>query len=401
MGRDWHATYLTDARAMAAARERAMRTGDDGWATAYTLALTLPPASGSHDAVGARDILVPQTLPDAGELARLAHATPADPDANHLGGYYEEPNIAVGNLDLSPSMTRRAKPGEVIRPDLKCPACCAADGEPEQSGMQQQTYRCTACHELWNYVPGVDGGEDACGRCWACLLNQQIDFVEGRAERDARAAAIFNFLRGVSVVQMGPDGVAHIAPLPVAAGPPPASEPPWQWHPAVPEEAPESPLVWGAWIDEAVRGAHPVGVSYGTDGRSVRWFRDEVMHVLANPEAVAAREATARTIAELFGIPEHLVRGETDEEYRDRVEVEARQLLTLLHDVSCGLVMASRVDEYPAAPEARQRRLLTTGGAERGIGRRYPRRVQLTALGRITYRALRDSSLTRGRDRHV
>lgn len=155
---DWHATFLTDPRTMAAARERALRTGEDGWAAAYTLALTMPPAPGSLQAGWARDVLAPDTLPDAAELARLERATPEGDDAP--SGYYGEPNIDFDNPDMSVSMVRRARPDETVRPDLRCPACCASAGDPEEVGMVNQAYRCTECSQSWEYVPEVDGCDD-------------------------------------------------------------------------------------------------------------------------------------------------------------------------------------------------------------------------------------------------
>jgi hypothetical protein len=134
---------------MAAARDRVTTTGEDGWAAAYTLALTLPPASGCYDAVGARDVLVPDTLPDEFELARLERATPEEDDES--GGYYGEPNIDHGNLDMAHSMVRRARPSETVRPDLRCPKCCQAAGDEDEAGMPGQVYRCTDCGDSWEY----------------------------------------------------------------------------------------------------------------------------------------------------------------------------------------------------------------------------------------------------------
>lgn len=143
--RDWHATYLTDPTAMAAAQRMAATTGEDGWAAAYTLAQTLPPAFSSHDAAGAREILAPSTRLSAPEEAGLRLASSA--------GYYRGPNIGLGNSDMAPSMARQARPGETVRPDLRCPPCCDKAGEPEESGMPGQVYRCTDCGHSWKYQP--------------------------------------------------------------------------------------------------------------------------------------------------------------------------------------------------------------------------------------------------------
>lgn len=138
-GRDWHATYLTDPRVMAAAQARVAETGEDGWAAAYTLALSMPPAFGCYDAVGARDVLVPDSLPDLVELEGLERS-------EH--GYYgaSAGNIDVGNADLMVSMLRRARPGEKVRPDLVCPHC---RGPEDDTGVVNQVYRCPACGESW------------------------------------------------------------------------------------------------------------------------------------------------------------------------------------------------------------------------------------------------------------
>lgn len=175
---DWHASYLTDPRTMAAARERAMRTGEDGWAAAYTLALTMPPAPGSLQAGWARDVLVPDTLPDDDELVRLERATPADDEAP--SGYYGEPNIGLDNPDMPASMVRRARPNETIRPDLRCPKCCQAAGCDDETGMPFQVYRCTECGQSWEYLsPDVDDDDEhppsPCGPlCEFCRMQAYI-----------------------------------------------------------------------------------------------------------------------------------------------------------------------------------------------------------------------------------
>jgi hypothetical protein len=184
---DWHASYLTDPRTMAAARERAMRTGEDGWAAAYTLALTMPPAPGSLQAGWARDVLVPDTLPDDDELVRLERATPADDEAP--SGYYSEPNIGLDNPDMPASMVRRARPDETIRPDLRCPACCASAGEPEEVGMAYQAYRCPACSQSWEYTsPDVDNDDDhssSCGgTCEYCRVQSYIVIMPPAVRRN-------------------------------------------------------------------------------------------------------------------------------------------------------------------------------------------------------------------------
>lgn len=356
MARDWHATYLTDQRAMDAVRDRAVRHGDDGWAAAYTIALTLPAAPGSHAATGARDVLVPDTLPDTSELARLANATPEDPlAAGTHGGYYGEPNIAHDNHDMAPSMVCRVRPDEVVRPDLRCPPCCVSVGEPEEVGMPGQVYRCTECGQLWESVS--TGGSDCCGHCVECLMRRQMELMAATRARGTgfeQRQRLVDFLRGVTVFTMGPEGRVDVAPLVV----PPTS--PWSWQ-ADPERAHE------------IRG-----------GSSTLWAFDEVA-----PLIDAQWLDNARMIADAFELPEHVVLGETDEEYQDRVEAEAEQLAVLLDDVSRGLVTTELIDTYPSAQEARRRRLVVTGGAERGHDRRWARRMQLTALGNVTYRALR------------
>lgn len=298
MRRDFHAAYLTDPRAMDAARDRAVRHGEDGWAAAYTVALTLPAGPGAHAATGARDVLVPQTLPDADELARLEYATSGD---DECGGYYDEPGIAYDNPDMAPSMTRRPRDGELIRPDLRCPKCCEVAGESEELGVPYQTYRCTGCRELWNYVPPTDDDEHARGECYGCVLHS----IAGHS--------------------------------------------------------------------------------------GMRWFVDEV-YELMNPArdvaSEAARAANARTIADAFGLPEHVVRGETGTERRARLDTQNDELLALLHMVSRGLVIADQVGSYPGVGEARRRRLLIEGRRQPGQGRRSVRRVDLSALGRIVYLSL-------------
>jgi hypothetical protein len=149
--RDFHATYLTDPTAMAAAQRMAATTGEDGWAAAWTLAQTLPPAFSSHDAAGAREILAPSTRLSVPEEAGLRRASSR--------GYYRNPNIALGNSDMAPSMVRQARPGETVRPDLRCPPCCGRAGEPEESGMPGQVYRCTDCGHSWEYQPPQSRGQ--------------------------------------------------------------------------------------------------------------------------------------------------------------------------------------------------------------------------------------------------
>lgn len=153
MIRDWHASYLSDRVVMAAAQRHANTTGDDGYATAATLALTLSPAITSLQAIGARAILAPGA--DALHETEEAYLH----GASSLG-YYNNPGIGYDNHDMAPSMTRRALPGEKIRPDLICPACCRRRGQPEESGVQRQVYRCTESDcpaPLWEYVPPTDG----------------------------------------------------------------------------------------------------------------------------------------------------------------------------------------------------------------------------------------------------
>lgn len=152
MIRDWHATYLTDRVVMAAAARHANTTGDDGYAAAATLALSMAPAITSSAAIGARAILAPGAdALDEIEEAQLAHAS--------WRGYYDNPGIDADNHDMAPSMTRRARPEEKIRPDLICPSCCRRRGQPEESGVQRQVYRCTESDcpaPLWEYIPPVD-----------------------------------------------------------------------------------------------------------------------------------------------------------------------------------------------------------------------------------------------------
>jgi transposase-like protein len=147
--RDWHATYLTDPGTMTAARRRAAETGEDGWAAAATLAISMPPASfASIDAFGAREILYPSSVLNDTELDRLGEAAES--------GYYVDRNLTDCNHDLAASMSRPADPGRKVRPDLPCPRCCEKTGRPEETGVQLQEYRCPQCHELWKYVPPVD-----------------------------------------------------------------------------------------------------------------------------------------------------------------------------------------------------------------------------------------------------
>lgn len=157
IGRDWHATYLTDRVVMAAAQRHANTTGDDGYASAATLALTMAPGITSSAAIGARAVLAPGAdALDEIEEDQLADAS--------WQGYYSNPGIAPGNHDMAPSMTRRTRLGEKIRPDLICPACCERKGLPEESGVQRQVYRCTEadCRSpLWEYVPPVDDDDYA------------------------------------------------------------------------------------------------------------------------------------------------------------------------------------------------------------------------------------------------
>jgi hypothetical protein len=178
--RDFHATYLTDPTAMAAAQRMAATTGEDGWAAAWTLAQTLPPAFSSHDAAGAREILAPSTRLSAPEEAGLRRASSV--------GYYRDPNIGLGNSDMAPSMVRQARPGETVRPDLRCPPCCDAAGEPEESGMPGQVYRCTACGHSWEYQPPQSRGQ----------VNDAFRVTQGQFGVYLRAMAMMN--RGRSPV---------------------------------------------------------------------------------------------------------------------------------------------------------------------------------------------------------
>jgi hypothetical protein len=372
-GRDWHATYLTDPRAMDAARARAVRHGEDGWSAAYTVALTLPAAPGSHAATGARDVLVPDTLPDAAELTRLADATPTDPDVTGtIGGYYDEPNIDYDNRDMAPSMTRRARPDEVIRPDLRCPACCASAGDPEETGMPEQVYRCTECHELWEYVPGVDGGgyPQGCGQCWACSLYASTP-------PEQRAALLANYgphpqPPRPQVITVRPDGV-FIEDVPESPTlrwlrlltPDAAVEPSWHWAPDPAGTNPDQPP--------------PPG--------SMRMYVDE-MAALFGPLRDTAL-AAVNQVAGLGDLEFVYDPPETEDETAQREATERYELALLLNEVHRGRVTADHLDDFPSAPEARRRQLLITGGAERGHDRRHERRVHLTALGRIAHRELR------------
>lgn len=65
MTRDWHATYLTDPTVLDAARRRCAQTGEDGWSAAATLARTMPPGFGSHEAAGARAVIAPSSEMEA------------------------------------------------------------------------------------------------------------------------------------------------------------------------------------------------------------------------------------------------------------------------------------------------------------------------------------------------
>jgi hypothetical protein len=147
----------------------------------------MPPAPGSLQAGWARDVLVPDTLPDDDELVRLERATPEDDEAP--SGYYGEPNIGLDNPDMPASMVRRARPDETVRPDLRCPACCASAGEPEEVGMAYQAYRCPACSQSWEYTsPDVDNDDDhssSCGgTCEYCRVQSYIVIMPPAVRRN-------------------------------------------------------------------------------------------------------------------------------------------------------------------------------------------------------------------------
>jgi hypothetical protein len=297
MTRDWHATYLTDPRAMAAARDRVTATGEDGWAAAYTLALTLPPASGCYDAVGARDVLVPDTLPDADELARLERATPNEGG----GGYYGEPNISFDNPDMAHSMVRRALPHEKIRPDLRCPKCCQAAGDADEAGMPGQVYRCTDCPESWEYRAPADQDEEL--HEWVAVLPMVPDEVrENMIAFQERWAP-----RGLTVRWSIPDAA------------PSASEDvsPGHWY--------------AAWTDGEAIAFIPEEMPHGGDPSVGETVRDMLMPaVWAWPEEPEtpehAAERVAREASELRDALEFASRNPTtDQAMRRSGMVEARR----------------------------------------------------------------------------
>jgi len=153
---DFHAAYLTDPTAARKATERAAATGMDGWAIAWELAQTLPPAFGSHDATGARAILAP----------RADTLTPGEEHSLRVtarDGYYFDVNLhhdADEYTDMAATMgpRRRLRPGERDRRiDAICPACAGRLDEPEHLGAEGEVYHCFRCDQNWeNTAPFID-----------------------------------------------------------------------------------------------------------------------------------------------------------------------------------------------------------------------------------------------------
>lgn len=179
MTRDWHATYLTCPTVADAAARRCAQTGEDGWAAAATLARTMPPGFGHHEAAGARAVIAPCSEPDHQETAHLKAASqvgsegadwwliPSDGRSVSFDAFLSAYGVTAGGTSLWRAMapqldepSQRAMdmaciaPPEV--PSFTCPHCGATSYSPDDI---RENY-CGRCHDRTGILAAFNDAVD-------------------------------------------------------------------------------------------------------------------------------------------------------------------------------------------------------------------------------------------------
>jgi hypothetical protein len=390
---DWHAAYLTDPTAMRKAVERAAATGEDGWAAAWTLAQTLPPAFGSHDAAGARAVLAPAadqlTLAEEQSLRETVH-----------GGYYYDNNRDDVHADMAATMgpRRRLRPKERdLRICATCPRCCAQTGEPEHQGEPGRIYHCRRCAENWenaalqdsgprlylNPTPGPGSALGDMARALAEALRRQQEET-AHAQGPDRCAQIAAWFGAPVVTAPGmPENTAILAIDEAAHYFHPHRADPtqvvsnWQpnWEPTLVPD-PANPATW-AFPPIVRRGAWAQYAQYPTlaaleaahEGRPT------------TEEHQGARELLPRDwIAAAFDVPPEMI-AETEDEAEEREQREAQELRDAL-TLAAGQPHYDVAVRHPGMARAVASGLVTYDWPG---SRSIVRRAHLTARGRITH----------------